>query len=106
MTVMVFVRGVNEASELRDRVKEVVCSSLKRFAPRIQKATVRVEDETGPARDRTDKVCSISLKLRDGEVRVRKVGDSFSEVVAVALDRIRAALSRHLNRNKRGVGEG
>lgn len=106
MNLKLFVRGVNNGSELREYAREKVEARLERFAEKILQASVRLEDQTGPSRHKVDKVCVISVKLRTGEIRIRELGDDFPAVIDVALDRTRAALSRQVGRAKRGIGEG
>jgi ribosome-associated translation inhibitor RaiA len=67
---------------------------------------VRLEDETGPRKHKIDKVCSISLHLRTGEIHVREIGKDMLQVLDTALGRARAALGRQISRRKRGIGQG
>ncbi|MEP0845956.1 MAG: HPF/RaiA family ribosome-associated protein [Phycisphaerae bacterium] len=106
MELRVFVRGVEQDKGLREYAQSKVSEGLARYDSHVLSGTVRLEDETGPAKDAVDKVCSIELKLRGSEVRVREVGAEFHAVIDVALDRARAALGRQISKNKRGVGEG
>jgi len=106
MNLRLFVRGVENSEQLRADAREKIEQRLKRFAPQIVRLIARLEDETGPGRHKVDKVCTIALRLRSGEIRIRELGDDFPSVIDVALDRVRAALSRHVGRAKRGVGGG
>lgn len=106
MNLRVFMRGVDDGERLRAYAHEKVEQRLQRFAPRIRRAFVRLEDETGPQRQRVDKVCALALTLQTGEIRIREIGDNFPTVINIALDRACAALSRHVSRRKRGIGEG
>ena len=67
---------------------------------------MRIEDVTGPEKHGVDKQCSIELRLRTGEVRIKEIGDDFHATIDTALDRMKAALSREAAKAKRGVGEG
>ncbi len=106
MDIEIIVRGVEDASGLRGLAQRKLEAALQRYTTQVRRATMRLEDETGPSRHGVDKVCMISLRLRRGEVRVREVGPDFGPVIDVALDRMRAALGRKISRSKRGVGEG
>ncbi len=106
MDLRIIVRGVERPEALREHARERVRERLRRFAARILSTTVRLEDETGPQKDRVDKVCQIEIKLRSGALRIREVGQDFRAVIDLALDRLRGALSRQVGRTKRGVGEG
>lgn len=107
MTLTIFVRGVEGGAKLKELADKKFASGLRRFEAVIRKATVKLEDETGPRKQTVDKVCTVELKLaRGGELRVREVGDDFAGVINTALDRVKAALSRSVGRMKRGVGEG
>lgn len=106
MNLKLFVRGVKNSQDLREYARDRIETRLDRFANRFLQASVRLEDLTGPGRNKMDKVCVIALKLRSGEIRIREVGSDFYAVIDVALDRVRAALSRQVGRVKRGIGEG
>lgn len=107
MDLDIFVRGVEGGSNLREMAREKFDAALQRFTTHVRRATVRIEDETGPDQHRLDKVCAIELQLNNaGDVRIREVGDNFAATIDVAIDRMRAALGRQVSRAKRGVGEG
>jgi len=106
MELKVVIRGVDDDTELRAFAEEKLGAMLDRFDHAVHSATMRLEDETGPAKHGVDKVCHIEVKLRRGEVRIREVGEEFYATVDVALDRLKAALSREVAKNKHGVGEG
>jgi ribosome-associated translation inhibitor RaiA len=104
--IEVFVRGVHDTAGLRDMARERLETALQRFASHVRRATVRLEDETGPNQHKHDKVCFIELQLGGGDIRIREVGGDFGAVIDVALDRMRASLSRQVSRDKRGIGGG
>lgn len=106
MKMSVVVRGTRSGSSIRQYAEQRIGTALRRYEKQIQIATVRLVDETGPRKQKDDKVCSIDLKLRGGQVRVREVTDDFKASIALALNRVRALLSRQLNKQKRGIGEG
>ncbi|HKQ47392.1 MAG TPA: HPF/RaiA family ribosome-associated protein [Phycisphaerae bacterium] len=106
MDLKIVVRGVGNGTALRAYAEQRVETALRRYATDIRSATVRLVDETGPRKQKDDKVCSIELKLRGGPVRISEVSDDFKASIALALDRVRASLSRQLSKRKRGVGEG
>jgi ribosome-associated translation inhibitor RaiA len=106
MDMEIFVRGVEDAPRLRAFAQEKLEAALGRYTAHIRHVLVRLEDETGPNQHRVDKVCSIELQLDGGDVRIREVGADFPATIDIALDRMRAALSRQISRDKRGIGEG
>lgn len=106
MELKVFVRGVDEPSHLRDFAEEKLSQALERFHEHVLDATLRLVDETGPEKHGVDKQCSIDVRLRTGDVHIHEKGAEFMATVDVAVDRLRAALSREAGKAKRGVGEG
>ncbi len=106
MDIQLIVRGVPEDGELRAFFEERFDRVVSRFEDRIQNAVVRLEDVTGPEKHGVDKLCSIELKLKTGEIRIKEQGEEFHPTISKALDRVRAALSREVSRAKHGIGEG
>ena len=102
----IVIRGVEDAGGLRDFAQDKLLESLERFEDRVVGATVRLDDVTGPEKGGVDKVCSIDVKLRTGEVHIKEEGDDFHATIDVAIDRLRTALSREVSRAKRGIGQG
>jgi ribosomal subunit interface protein len=106
MDIQVFVRGVEEAADLRGFAQEKLTKILERFDRNTLSATVRLEDVTGPEKGGVDKSCNIEVRLRTGEIRIKERGEEFHATINTAMDRLRAALSREVSRAKRGIGEG
>ena len=106
MDLRVSVRGVEKPAALRAFAEERAAKGLARFDKKILGATMRLQDETGAERKGLDKTCSIEVKLRQGEVRIKEQGEDFVATINAALDRLKAALSRKVSRTKRGVAEG
>jgi ribosomal subunit interface protein len=106
METKVVVRGVEDPAPLRDYAEARLVKSLARFDRSVLSVTMRLSDETGPQKKGVDKLCSIEVKLRTGEVRIKERCDDFEGSVNLALDRMRAALSREVSKRKRGVAEG
>lgn len=106
MDLKVIVRGVEDPSSVRSHATRRVETALRRFAGKILVATIRLTDETGPRKEKDDKVCSIDLKLRTETIRVKEITTDFKTSISLALDRIRAVLSREIGKTKRGVGAG
>jgi len=106
MNIQVFVRGVEQPANLRSFAQEKLTSVLERFDHSVRNATLRLEDVTGPEKGGVDKSCSVEVRLRTGEVRIKERGDDFHATIETAMDRLRAALSREVARGKRGIGEG
>ena len=106
MDLQIFVRGVDNDSGLRDFAEERFLATTNRFSEHILKATVRLEDVTGPDKGGIDKLCSLDVKLRTREIVIKEQGDEFHPTINAALDRLKAALSRETAKTKRGIGEG
>ncbi len=106
MNLKVLVRGAGNGAGIRAYAEERVATALRRYTKEIRSATVRLVDETGPRKQKDDKICAIELKLRGAAIRISETSDDFKASLALALDRVRAALSRQLSKRKRGVGEG
>lgn len=106
MDLKVFIRNVDETADLRDFAEDKLTAGIDRFNDHILNATMRLEDVTGPDKHGVDKLCSIEVKLRTGEVRIKEQGEDFHATIDKAVDRMRAALSRETAKAKRGVGEG
>ncbi len=106
MDLRVSVRGVEKPEALRAFAEEKVIKGLTRFEKKVLGVTVRLNDEAGAEKKGVDKTCSIEVKLRMGEVRIKERGNDFVATVNTALDRLKAALSRKVSRVKRGVAEG
>jgi ribosomal subunit interface protein len=102
----IFIRGVEQDGQLRTFTEEKLTRTVERFEDHILSATVRVEDETGPAKHGVDKICRIDIKLRTGDIHIKEQGEEFHATISVALDRLKAVLSRETAKAKRGVGEG
>lgn len=106
MDMQIIIRGVDDTAGLRDFALEKLSHGVDRFQDSILNATMRLEDVTGPEKGGVDKLCSIEVKLRTGEVRIKEQGDDFHATIDTALDRLKAALSRETGKAKRGIGEG
>ena len=106
MDMQIIIRGVDDTADLRDFALEKLRHGVDRFQDSILNATMRLEDVTGPEKGGVDKLCSIEVKLRTGEVRIKEQGDDFHATIDTALDRMKAALSRKTGKAKRGIGEG
>lgn len=108
MDLQVFVRHIaeRETPAVRQFAEEKVTLALERFNERVLSAIVRVEDETGTAKHGVDKMCSIEVKLRNSDIHIKEHGAEINATIDIAVDRLRAALSREVGRAKRGVAEG
>ena len=85
-------------------------AGLEVFGPsyRIQAVTVRLEDVTGPRKAGVDKRCCLDVKLKApaGQLLIDELGDDIGATFQLALDRLKAAISRKAAKAKRGVGRG
>lgn len=107
MDLQIVIRGVESSgAALRQLAEERIAGGLARYEAHIQRAVVRLEDETGPEKHTIDKVCALEIVTRGGDVRIREVAADFASAIDGALDRARTALGRQVSRDKRGVGEG
>ena len=106
MDLKVFVRGVENGSDLRSFGEEKLTNGLERFNGSVLSATMRIEDETGPKKHGVDKLCSIEIRLRTGEVHIKELGEDFRATIDVAVDRMKAAVSKEVAKAKKGIGEG
>lgn len=106
MDLRIVIRGVEESADLRSFAEQRLEKALDRFHDSILSATMRLEDETGPEKGGVDKRCSIEIKLRNTEVRIKEQGGDFHATINAAIDRLKASLSREISRAKHGIGEG
>lgn len=108
MDIKVVVRGVEngDAAHLREFVLDKLSPLVERYEHAVLDGQVRIEDVTGPEKHGVDKLCHIELRLRSGEVRIKELGEEFKATINVALDRLRAVMSREVAKAKHGVGEG
>lgn len=106
MDVQVVVRNVTDAAPLRALAEGKLAAALERYEEHVLTAVLRLEDQTGPRKGGVDKLCSIDVKLRTGDVIIKEQGEVFEATIDKALDRLRAQLSREVGRHKRGVAEG
>ena len=107
MDLQIFIRGVESSgAALRQLAEEKFSAALARYDAHIHRATIRLEDETGPQKDTIDKVCAVEISTRAGDVHIREVAEDFAAAIEIALDRTRTALSRQVGREKRGIGGG
>lgn len=107
MELRITVRGLNEAAPLREHAEERIIHALQRFERRIRRVGALLEDVTGPAKQTIDKRCRLTVRLKPhGELMIDELGADIHAVLDVALDRLKAALSRRTARVKRGIGGG
>lgn len=106
MDLQVVIRGVDDPNQLRNFAEEKLAATLERFEHAIQSAILRLEDVTGPEKHGVDKECHVEVKLKRGEVRIKELGEEFFAVIDIAMDRLKAAMSREVAKAKHGVGEG
>ena len=105
MNLRVAIKGIDDNSTLRSQAEERVATALDRFQNRIRSARVLLEDVTGPNKQAVDKRCRIDVQLkRGGELTIDEIGTDILASLAVALDRLKAAISRKIGKTKRGIG--
>ena len=107
MNLRIAIKGIDDKVTLRTQAAERVAATLDRFQDRIGNARVLLEDVTGPHKQVVDKRCRIDVRLkRGGELTIDEMGTDVFASLALALDRLKAAISRKVSRTKRGVGAG
>lgn len=107
MNLRIAIRGIDGQAALRSQAAERVAATLDRFRERIRHVVVLLEDVTGPHKRAVDKRCRIDVQLRrGGRLTIEQLGTDVRAALALALDRLKAALSRKVGRVKRGVGAG
>ncbi len=104
--LQIVIRGVDHGQHLREYAIEKLHRALERFDSHVMNATLRLEDETGENKGGIDKVCSVEVKLRSGDVRIKEQADQFEAAINTGCDRLKAALSREVAKAKHGVGGG
>ncbi len=104
--IRIIVRGADHVDHVRRLAERKILRALHRFEPRVLAATMRLEDETGPSKGGVDKVCSLDVKLRDGEVRIRERADGFEAAIQAGCRRLRSALGRETARVKQSIHAG
>lgn len=107
MNLRVAIKGIKNNATLRCQAEARVKATLGRFQDRIQHVIVLLEDVTGPHKQVVDKRCRIDVRLkRGGDVMINELGTDVLASLALALDRLRASISRKVGRFKGGVGAG
>jgi hypothetical protein len=107
MDLRIAIKGIDDRAALRGQAAERVTATLARFQARIRNARVLLEDVTGPHKQVVDKRCRIDVRLkRGGELTIDEIGKDVFASLAVALDRLKGAMSRKVGRTKLGVGAG
>ncbi len=107
MNLRITVKGLGDKAGLRAHAEERVGRTLGRFAGDIVGVTVLLEDVTGPRKHTVDKRCRIGVRMRaGGELMIDEMSDDILGSLALALERLKAAMSRKAGRSKRGVGAG
>jgi len=96
----VIVRGVDNAARLRRFAIAKINRALGRFEPHIRSVTLRLIDETGPGKGGVDKIVSLAVRLRRGEVRIREHSDDFEAAINAGCNRLKTALGREVGRAK------
>ena len=107
MDIRITVRKLDDKDGVRAYAEARLASALERFEDRVKDVAVRLEDLTGPTHHGADKRCRIDVALKPaGQVLIDEVGDEIRAAIALAIDRLRAAISREAGKRKRGVGRG
>jgi ribosome-associated translation inhibitor RaiA len=107
MNLHVRVKGLDRKAEVRHDAERKLAATLNWLAPRVQNAAVLLEDVTGPHKQLVDKRCRIVVRLRrGGDLTIEERGVHIRAALALALDRLKAVISRRVGKVKRGIGAG
>lgn len=107
MNIRITVRKLSNADALRAYADARLDVALARFEDRVREVAVRLEDLSGPNHRGADQRCRIDVTLKPaGKVLIDEVGDDMHASIALAVDRLKAAISREAGKRKRGVGRG
>lgn len=107
MDLRITIKGIDDKAALRSQAEARVAATLDRFQDRIRNVMVLLKDVTGPHKQVVDKRCRIGVCLkRGGDLVIDEIGTDLHASLALALDRLKAAVSRKIGRAKRGVGAG
>jgi ribosomal subunit interface protein len=107
MQIQVVIRNTDACNGLRAFAEEKLAETLARFEENVLTAVMRLEDVTGGAKETPrDKLCNLHIKLRTGDIVIKEGDRDFHAAVNVAMDRLKAQLSREIGRAKRGIAEG
>jgi len=107
MKLYITIKGIDDTAALRSQAEARVAATLDRFQERIRDVMVLLEDVTGPHKQVVDKRCRIGVRLkRGGDLVIDELGTDLYASLALALDRLKAAIGRKIGRAKRGVGAG
>ncbi|MCG3137566.1 MAG: hypothetical protein HJJLKODD_01412 [Phycisphaerae bacterium] len=107
MELRMTTRGMKSRSDLREFAEIKITNILHRFEDRIQDVAVLLQDVTGPKKKGVDQRCRIEIRMKTGgTILIDELDAAMPAAIALALDRCKAALSRQVNKAKRGVGHG
>lgn len=107
METQIVIRNAEFSNGLRAFAQEKLADTLARFENNVLTAVMRLEDVTGPAKETArNKLCNLHVKLRTGDIVIKQEDSDFHAAVNVAMDRLKAQLSREIGRAKRGIAEG
>ncbi len=107
MDIQIVIRGVEDnGGNLRAFAEDKLNHLIERFQDHVLGVTMRIEDVTGPEKHGVDKRCSIDMKLRTTDVHLKEQGEDFHATIDVAMDRLKAVVSREVGKAKHGIGEG
>jgi putative sigma-54 modulation protein len=101
MELDIRTEGVASTEALRTFIERRIRMRLDRFANRIRRIFVLLQDENGPRGGR-DKLCRVHVELADGERVVRESKEASVYVACCSgLGRAQRAVAGRLNRAKR-----
>jgi ribosome-associated translation inhibitor RaiA len=100
MRISILDRQNELSRNLRENVERRLVFALSRFSSRIERVSVSFDDTNGP-RGGLDKSCTIVVQLRKlGTVRVNHVDTQIGVGLSHAVDRIRRAVARTIDRGR------
>jgi putative sigma-54 modulation protein len=102
MNVTVSAKGMEVDAALREQAERRVRFGLGRFAPRLGKVRVRLEDVNGP-RGGEDIRCQVDVRMVDGgRLLAEDLDADVRNAVDRAVDKASRAVARQLERERGG----
>ena len=100
MKIEMRVRGLEDVGALKEQIVRRVQFALGRFAPEVQRVTVRLGDENGP-RGGVDKRCHLTVRgNRFGTVVIDERDGDAAAALDLAAGRASRAVARAIDRSR------
>ncbi len=100
MQVAIKSHGVEISDRARSMVERKFRFALTRFSPQLRRVAVKLTDANRPCGG-NDKVCSVTLKFKDGrDARAVARADRFATAAAAVAERAARVASRMIERDR------